>query len=96
MIHCRLSWVKWSFSPIVGNATFTIETSRTVIKNAAPTTARVLQRFGSSAGAFMVDLPAACAALVGLKPLRVMSQVPAHEKGSRADCRALVDERPSS
>jgi len=40
---------KWSFAAIVGSATLTIETSRIVMKNAAPTTARTNQRRGSGA-----------------------------------------------
>src|SRR5437762_5726297 len=45
--HCRFPRVKWSFSPIVGSATLTIDTSRIVMKNAVPTTASAHQRRGS-------------------------------------------------
>ena len=41
---------KWSFSAMVGSATLTIETSRIVMKKAAPTTASASQRRGSGAG----------------------------------------------
>jgi hypothetical protein len=46
--HCRLSREKCRERPIDGSATFTIETSRIVMKNAAHTTARAFQRNGSS------------------------------------------------
>ena len=45
--HWRLASEKWSFLPIVGSATLTIETSRIVMKNAVPTTASATQRLGS-------------------------------------------------
>src|SRR4051812_1905315 len=46
--HCRLSREKSSDSPIDGSATLTIETSSTVMKNAAHTTASAFQRCGST------------------------------------------------
>src|SRR3954469_16379953 len=45
--HWRLSREKSSASPIDGSATFTIETSRTVMKKAAHTSASAFQRRGS-------------------------------------------------
>src|SRR5829696_3183088 len=47
MTHWRLSREKSSASPIDGSATFTIETSRTVMKKAAHTSASAFQRRGS-------------------------------------------------
>src|SRR5262249_22770491 len=46
MTHCRLSREKWRSFAIDGSATFTIETSRIVMKNAVATTARMRQRCG--------------------------------------------------
>ncbi len=46
--HCRSSREKWSDRPIDGSATFTIETSSTVMKKAAQTIASAFQRFGSA------------------------------------------------
>src|SRR2546422_4439602 len=46
--HCRLVSEKLSFVWIVGSATLTIETSRTVMKKAAPTKASAFHRLGSS------------------------------------------------
>ena len=46
--HCRLCSEKCSFVWIVGNATLTIETSRTVMKKAVPTKASAHHRLGSS------------------------------------------------
>ena len=46
MTHCRFSREKWSERLIEGRATFTIETSRIVMKNAVATTARILHRCG--------------------------------------------------
>jgi hypothetical protein len=46
MTHCRFSREKWSERLIDGSATFTIETSRIVMKKAVATTARILQRCG--------------------------------------------------
>ena len=48
--HCRLSREKWSALPIDGSATLTIDTSRTVMKNAAQTIASAFQRSGSGSG----------------------------------------------
>ena len=45
--HWRFVSEKWSERPIEGNATFTIETSRTVMKNAAHTIASAFHLFGS-------------------------------------------------
>src|SRR5215218_9233492 len=45
--HWRLSREKSSASPIDGRATFTIDTSRTVMKKAAQTSASAFQRRGS-------------------------------------------------
>src|SRR6266511_3398123 len=47
--HCRFSREKSSERPIEGKATFTIETSRIVMKKAVATTASTLQRWGSDA-----------------------------------------------
>src|SRR6478672_2838527 len=47
MTHCRLSREKSSALAIEGNATFTIDTSRIVMKKAAHTTVSALQRSGS-------------------------------------------------
>src|SRR6478672_10040327 len=46
--HCRLVSEKLSFVWIVGSATLTIDTSRTVMKKAAPTSASAVHRLGSS------------------------------------------------
>ena len=53
--HWRFDSEKWSDLPIEGSATLTIETSRTVMKKAAQTTASAFQRSGSSSG--IRDLP---------------------------------------
>src|SRR6476661_7965629 len=47
MTHCRLSREKLSAVSIEGRATFTIETSRIVMKKAAHTTVSAFQRSGS-------------------------------------------------
>src|SRR6478735_1002006 len=47
MTHCRLSREKSSAVSIEGRATFTIETSRIVMKKAAHTTVSAFQRSGS-------------------------------------------------
>src|SRR5256885_1443781 len=46
MTHWRFSREKWRDRAIEGSATFTIETSRIVMKNAVATTARIRQRCG--------------------------------------------------
>src|SRR2546423_13665135 len=51
MTHCRLSREKWSAVPIEGRATFTMETSSTVRKKAAQTSASAFQRRGSGPAA---------------------------------------------
>src|SRR5215213_10108412 len=55
MTHCRFSCEKSSASPIEGSATFTMETSRTVMKKATQTSARAFQRRGSGAVATMAS-----------------------------------------
>src|SRR3954451_14211657 len=55
MAHCRFSCEKSSASPIEGKATFTMETSRTVMKKATQTSARAFQRRGSGAVATMAS-----------------------------------------
>ena len=63
MIHCRSwSFATWSERPIDGSATLTIETSRTVMKNATQTSARARQRRGSGV------LLTVCSPLVGRLP----------------------------
>src|SRR5438477_269973 len=47
--HWRFACEKFRSRPIDGSATFTIETSRIVMKKAVATTARTLQRWGSEA-----------------------------------------------
>jgi hypothetical protein len=46
MTHCRFACEKFRSLPIDGSATFTIETSRIVMKNAVATTARIRHRCG--------------------------------------------------
>jgi hypothetical protein len=55
--HWRLSREKSSASPIDGSATFTIETSRTVMKKAAQTSASAFQRRGSGVVVAMASPP---------------------------------------
>ena len=48
--HCRFASEKCRDFPIEGSATLTIETSRTVMKNAAQTIASAFHLFGSGIG----------------------------------------------
>ena len=56
--HCRLSREKCRERPIDGSATLTIETSSTVMKNAAQTTASAFQRIGSGSDTCLPSLSA--------------------------------------